>query len=62
MQVRAALDTGQLTAVSQQLASFAVFIAAEGIWAAQRMPDQPGKPNVPLTLAAAGATLAVRPA
>jgi hypothetical protein len=60
LQARAVLDSSQTIAASQQLAAFAVLVGGEGVWAMQRMQEQPGKPEVLPTVVGAGGLLAVR--
>lgn len=59
LQTRAVLDSSQTIAASQQLAAFAVLVGGEGVWAMQRMREEPGRPGVLPTAVGAGGLLAV---
>jgi hypothetical protein len=60
LQARGVLETSQTIAASQQVAAFAVLVGGEGLWAMQRMQQQPGRPSMLPTLAGAGGLLGVR--
>jgi hypothetical protein len=60
LQGRATMDTSQTIAASQQLAAYAVLIAAEGLWGRSRMDPQPGRPGIVPTVAGIVSMLGVR--
>lgn len=60
VQAKAALDSSQTIAVSQQLVAFAVLVGGEGLWARQRLPEgKPGRPSLQVTGACGGIILLV---